>query len=93
MQISCIAGLIIIVASFVFTMVFPEAVHEIEAASREILRQQGRTDPEISAELSAWAAAQTPLRQAMNGFFGTFTTGVVVSAVVSIWLRAKRTTE
>ena len=90
---SIIAGVIIVGASLIFTTVaFPEYAREIEAVNRRVLQQQGKTEPAIDAEIAAWSAAQTPLRQAMNGFLGTFVTGVVVSAVVAVWVRAKPVT-
>jgi hypothetical protein len=89
---SIIAGVIIIGASLIFTTVaFPEYFQEIAAVNRQLLQQQGKTESEIAAEIAAWSEAQTPLRQAINGFLGTFMTGVVVSAVVAIWVRARRT--
>ena len=87
---SIVAGVIIIGASLLFTTVaFPEYFEEIAAVNRQVLQQQGKSPSEIEAEVAAWAKAQTPLRQAMNGFLGTFVTGVVVSAVVGIWIRAR----
>ena len=89
---SIVAGVIIIGASLLFTTVaFPEYFEEIAAVNREVLQQQGKTPSEIEAEVAAWAEGQTPLRQALNGFLGTFVTGVVVSAVVAIWIRARPT--
>lgn len=90
---SIIAGLIIIGASLIFTTVaFPEYVQEIEAVNRRVLQQQGKTESEIASEVAAWSEAQTPARQAMNGFLGTFMTGVVVTAVVAVWVRARPAT-
>jgi hypothetical protein len=87
---SIVAGVIIIGASLLFTTVaFPEYFEEIAAVNRQVLQQQGKTEAEIEAEVAAWKEAQTPERQAMYGFLGTFVTGVVVSAVVGIWIRAR----
>jgi hypothetical protein len=87
---SIVAGVIIIGASLLFTTVaFPEYFEEIAAVNRQVLQQQGKTAAEIEAEVAAWAEAQTPLRQAINGFVGTFVTGVIVSAVVAVWIRAR----
>ena len=89
---SIIAGVIIIGSSLLFTTVFfPDYFKELEAVYREILRQQGKTEQEVTAEIVTWSAGQTPMRQAINGFLGTFVTGVVVSAVLAIWVRARPT--
>ena len=88
--ISIIAGVIIVISSLLFTNVFfPEYFTELEAGYREMLAAQGKTEAEIASEIEVWAAAQTPMTQAMNGFIGTFVTGVVVSAIVSLWVRAR----
>jgi hypothetical protein len=87
-----IAGVVIIGASMLFTTVaFPDYFRELEAGYRNMLESQGKTQAEISSEIAAWSAGQTPLRQAMNGFIGTFVTGVVVTAIVSVWVRARST--
>lgn len=87
---SIIAGLVIIVSSLLFTTVFfPDYFREIEVVYRTMLQQQGKTEAEIAAEVSAWSAGQTPMRQAMMGFIGTFVTGVTMSAVLAIWVRAR----
>ena len=85
-----IAGLVIIGSSLLFTTVFfPDYFNELEAIYRDMLQQQGKTDSEIAAEIAQWSTGQTPLRNAFNGFLGTFVTGVVVSAVIAIWVRAR----
>ena len=88
---SIIAGVVIVGFSLLFTTVaFPEYFTELEAGYRQMLQQQGKTQEEIATEIAAWSASQTPVTQAMYGFMGTFVTGVVVSAIVSLWIRAKR---
>ena len=88
--ISLIAGAIIVGASLLFTTVlFPEYLEELRPVYRQALQQQGKNESEIAGELAAWSAQQTPWRQAVNGFMGTFITGVVVSAIVALWLRAR----
>lgn len=87
---SIVAGIVIIGSSLLFTTVFfPDYFRELEAVYRDILLQQGKTEAEIASEISTWSAGQTPMRQAMNGFLGTFVTGVIVSAVIAIWVRAR----
>ena len=87
---SIVAGLIIICSSLLFTTVaFPDYFNELNAAQREIMQRQGKTEAEITAAINAAAAMQTPVRNALAGFIGTFMTGVIVSAIVAIWIRAK----
>ena len=87
---SMIAALIIVGGSLIFTnLAFPEYVEEIAAVNRRVLQQQGKPESEIAAEIAAWSDAQTPARQAFNGFAGTFTTGVLITAVVAVWVRAR----
>ncbi|CAN5807612.1 hypothetical protein BH18ACI5_BH18ACI5_07950 [soil metagenome] len=87
---SIVAGVIIVCASLIFTtLVFPVNFSEIEPAYRQALQQQGLSESDISSAVAA-AASQTPMSQAMAGFLGTFVTGVVASAIIGIWVRAKR---
>ncbi|MEX2662914.1 MAG: DUF4199 domain-containing protein [Vicinamibacterales bacterium] len=87
---SIIAGVVIVGSSLLFTVVFfPDYFAELEAVYRDMLRQQGKTEAEIASEVATWSSGQTPMQQAMNGFIGTFVTGVVVSAVIAIWVRAR----
>ena len=87
---SLVAGLIIVGGSLIFTTVaFPEYVQEIAAVNRRVLLQLGKSESEIATELAAWSGAQTPMRQALNGFAGTITTGVLITAVVAVWVRGR----
>jgi hypothetical protein len=88
--ISILAGLVIVVSSLVFTtLAFPEYFEEVNAVSREMMRKEGKTDAEIQATLAAAAPMQTPVRNAMIGFWGTVMTGIVTTALVAIWVRAR----
>jgi hypothetical protein len=87
---SIIAGVVIICSSLVFTMVaFPDYFQQIEAGQRAMLQQQGKTDGEIAEAIAGNAAANTPMAQAMAGFIGTLITGILASAIIGIWVRAK----
>lgn len=89
---SIIAGVIIICSSLIFTTVaFPEYFDELNAASREMMLKEGKTEAEIAAAISEAAPMQTPIANAMSGFLGTFVTGVIVSAVAGLWIRARPT--
>ncbi len=89
-QMTVIAGLIIMAFSLVFTMVvFPGYFTDLQDAYREILRRQGKTEAEIAQAIGESIAGQTPMGQAVQGFVGTLITGIVSSAVIAIWVRAK----
>ena len=87
---SIIGGVVIVGFSLLFTTVFfPEYFEEMESVYRAILQKDGKTEAEIAALVSEWSAGQSPILQALYGFLGTFVTGVVVSAVLAIWVRAR----
>jgi hypothetical protein len=86
-----IAGVIIMVFSLLFTMVlFPNYFTELQDAYRQILRQQGKSDAEIAEAVRRSMAGATPMGQAVQGFVGTFLTGILASAVIAIFARARR---
>jgi hypothetical protein len=86
---SIIAGVVIIAGSLLFTTVaFPEYFDEINAASRDMMIKDGKTEAEIAEVLNAAAPMQTPIANAFAGFKGTFVPGVIVSAVAAVWVRA-----
>ncbi|HXG54105.1 MAG TPA: DUF4199 domain-containing protein [Vicinamibacterales bacterium] len=87
---SIVAGLVIIGASLLFTTVaYPDYFNELNAAQRQMMQQAGKTDAEITAAIDGAADMQTPMANALAGFFGTFVTGVVASAIIGIWIRAR----
>ena len=87
---SIVAGVIIVASSVVFTtLVFPAYFTDIEQVYRTMLQQQGKSEAEIAAAIQANAASQTSMTQALNGFIGTLFTGIVASAVIAIFVRAK----
>ena len=86
---SIIGGVVIIGFSLLFTTVFfPEYFSEMEAVYRAMLQKEGKTEAEIATTIAEWSAGQSPVLQALYGFLGTFVTGVVVSAVLAIWVRS-----
>lgn len=85
-----VAGVVIIASSLLFTMVaFPDYFTELEAMQRQMLAAQGRSAAEIEAEVAAGKVAATPMANAMAGFIGTLVTGIIASAVIAIWVRAR----
>ena len=86
-----VAGVIIVACSLVFTMVaYPDYASAIENATRATLQAQGRSEADIAEALRANAASTTPMAQAMSGFIGTLITGIVASAVIAIFVRARQ---
>jgi hypothetical protein len=85
-----IAGVVIIASSLLFTMVaFPDYFSELEAVQREMLVAQGKSSAEIEEAIAASKVTATPMANAMAGFVGTLITGILASAVIAIWIRAK----
>lgn len=86
-----VAGVIMIGTSLLFTTVlFPRYAHDLEAMYRASLATQGKSDGEIAAAVQGNAASWTPMAQAMSGFIGTLITGIVSSAIIAAFVRAKR---
>jgi hypothetical protein len=85
-----IAGVIIVACSLMFTMVvYPDYTSAVENATRATLQAQGKSEVEIADALRANAASTTPMAQAMSGFVGTLITGIVASAVIAVFVRAR----
>jgi hypothetical protein len=85
-----VAGCIIVISSLVFTtLVFPAYFTDLEQAYRATLQQRGSSEAEIAAAIQANAASSTPMASAMSGFIGTLFTGIVASAVIAFFVRAK----
>jgi hypothetical protein len=85
-----VAGVIIIGASLMFTMVaFPDYFAMREAAERRTLQAAGRSEAEISATLLEAQVSATPMSEAMGGFIGTLVTGIIASAVIAFMVRSK----
>jgi Protein of unknown function (DUF4199) len=85
-----VAGVVIIVCSLIFTMVaFPDYAEARLALERASLQAQGTSQEEIATILSDREAALTPMSQALEGFMGTLVTGILASAVIAIFIRAK----
>jgi Protein of unknown function (DUF4199) len=87
---SVVAGVIVIAFSLVFTMaLFPDygrlqLVHE-----RERLEAQQVSAAEIDRILADREAALAPMSRALEGFTGTLVTGILASAVIAFFVRAR----
>ena len=87
---SIIGGVVIVGFSLLFTTVFfTDYFTEMENAYRGILQKEGKSETEIATLLAEYSKGQSPVLQALSGLAGTFVTGVVVSAVLAIWVRAR----
>lgn len=85
-----IGGVVIICSSLLFTMVaFPDYFQELENARRQMLASRGMTQGQIDADIAANAVAATPMANAMLGFIMTLITGILASAIIGIFVRAK----
>ena len=85
-----IGGICIICISLLVTSVIaPNFFEEVNAMSREIGRRQGLSEEQINAAVAASAPMQTHIMSALSGFLGTVMTGIVASAVIAIWVRAR----
>jgi len=88
--IALIGGVFVVVGSIVFTtVVFPHYFQDIAAMQESMLRTAGRSEAEIQQVMAMTAKTSTPAMQAFFGFCGTLVTGIVVSAIVAIFFRAK----
>jgi len=88
--ISLIGGVIIVGGSLLFTTVaFPDYFSTLQAAQVEMLKAQGLSEADINAQVTAGAAMQTPLMNALSGFVATLATGLVVSVIAGFFLRRK----
>jgi hypothetical protein len=85
-----VAGVVIICSSLLFTMVaFPDYFEAIEQAQRQQLQAAGQSPEQIEAAVEAGRAGATPMANAMAGFIGTLVTGIIASAVIALFVRAK----
>lgn len=77
------------ISLFVTSVIAPTFFDDVNAMSREIMRGQGQTEEQINTAIAASAPWQTHTMSALAGFIGSVTTGIVVSAVLAIWVRAR----
>ena len=89
-MVAVIGGVIIIAASMIFsTVLYPNYFEEINAMTRDMALKAGRNAGEVDAIIAAAAPMQTPVAAALAGFIGCVLTGVIGSAIIAIWVRAK----
>ncbi len=85
-----VGGALIFATSFMLvTQLYPNYFAELNAATAAGLRASGMDDAAVQAELAKLAPSQTPLANSVTGFVGTVLTGLIVSAILGIWIRGK----
>jgi TM2 domain-containing membrane protein YozV len=85
-----LGGAIIFCASlFLTSVLYPNYFAEINQMSREVMLKNKQSEEQIAAAINAVAGWQTPGMSALAGFIGTVTTGIVASAIIAIWIRAR----
>lgn len=86
---SVVASPIVFVQSYLFTTVFfPSYFTELRATHEVMLREQGLDDAAV-AEALGQAAAPTSFGNAITGAIATILTGLIVSAIIAIFVRAR----
>jgi hypothetical protein len=71
------------------TVVFPRYFEEVRQVHEQMLRAQGLPADEVARQVAEVAKTQTSFISALSGAIGTLFTGVVASAVIAVWVRAK----
>jgi hypothetical protein len=90
LAISALGGIIIFFASLLFTTVaFPRYFQEIRALQESLLRQAGKSEPEIRSLLELASRDATPVGQALAGLIGTLATGLIASVVIAAFARRR----
>lgn len=88
--VAAIAAPLIFGGSMLFTtVVFPRYFEELRHAQEEMMRAQGLPADKIAEMVAEAAKGQSSLASAMSGAMGTLFTGLLASAVIAIWVRAK----
>jgi hypothetical protein len=88
---SLIAAIIIFFGAMLFTsVVFPDYFAVTGAMQEQALRAKGMSEDQVRQMMGMIAKGQNPIAQGAAGFFGTVFTGVIVSAILAIFIRAKK---
>lgn len=87
---SVVAAPIVFVQSYVFTTVlFPNYFADLRAVHEQMLRADGIDDATLARALEQ-GGTPTSLQNAITGAIATIITGVVVSAIIAIFVRTRR---
>jgi signal transduction histidine kinase len=88
--ISLIAGVFAAIGSVIFTGVaFPNYFQELASIQERMLREAGSSEAEIRRQLASAAQTYNTPMNALFGFIGTMITGLLVSMVIAIFVRAR----
>ncbi len=69
------------------TLVFPQYFGQIRAAAEAILSRIGRTPGEIAEQIQRTRSMYDPVANAFSGAIGVIFCGVIVSAILAIFIR------
>ena len=84
-----VGGVLIFIGSWVLlSMVFPDALAEIRDSAIAFMENSSMSEDMIEEQMVKLDSA-TPVSQSLPGLIGTFTTSVVVGAIVAIFKRKK----
>jgi hypothetical protein len=76
--------------SLLFTTVaFPRYFEELRHVQEEMLRSQGLPADKVAEAVAEAAKSQSSMGNAIAGAIGTLVTGLLASAVIAIWVRAR----
>ena len=85
-----VAGVVIVAASLLFsTVAYPGYLSELEATQRAALAAQGQAPADVERAIADLRVSSTPMAMAMSGFIGTLVTGILASAVIALFVRAR----
>jgi len=85
-----VGGCLILATSYLYVTQFhPTMMAEANEATIAAFRSQGWDEAKIQQTMAAQAPYQTAIAQAVVGFLATVITGVVLSAILAIFIRSK----
>ena len=85
-----VGGSLIFATSYMLvTQLYPNYFAEANVATEAAYRAGGMNDAAVQAAMAKLAAAQTPVANSVSGFVGTVLTGLILSAILGIWIRHK----
>ena len=86
--VSLMGSIVVFAGTYLLTtVVFPQYFPQIRAAAETMLSQMGRTPIEIADELRRNRAMYDPVANALTGAAGAVSCGVIVSAILAIFMR------
>lgn len=90
-MLSVIAAPIVFAQSMLFTkVIFPSYFSDLRGVHEKILRDRGLDEAAVAQALEQAAASQTSFGNAIAGAIATIMTGLFMSAIIAIFVRARR---